>query len=640
MGIIMKKVLISLFLLAAMLLSVSFGGLVPAAMAEDAAASESSDESAQIDALLAEGLGYWYGTGEGGYDKAKALDAFRRAAAAGSGDAYYYLGMIEGNGARAEREEHVLKYYQKAAELGSPLGLYGLGRLYASGSAVRKDTVKAKELFDQAIAAGCQHAWIGVGHLLNDVEGKGQEAAACYEQLLDSPDWLTRNTARCAAAYLYLDGADDLDADTAKAFSLFMQAAVDGYIGGLEGVGNMYYAGNGIEEDGEKAFAYFSEEAEHGSYYDLGFVYLVGFGVEEDYAKAAELFQKDMESGRTPIWSMHPYAYMLAYGLGMEQDEAAAAELCRRGIAADVDDDMTDYFLSLLEDLGESGPEERSLTGVYELTAVMNGGEKLTPEQAYVSGSILLRRDGTALLTLNGSEGEMPQWTEEENSVTLYNDVGDTLVCPIEDGVMTVAFGEGYDLLFSRADAIGEASLLFPIDAAIDPEAGVHLRYTRHTEYMDALSDYDVHTKGDMLYSERLTKVSGMENRTADCYKDGTAYTLHPDEKTGVVATTYTPSTFAGRMALIDDLYSLIHYAARRTDYTLEIRLVEDVPYVVEHYSASTVQNECAFYFNDELQLVYVAEEVPSLGESFYTLELIDEKVDESLFDLSGYTIG
>ena len=580
-----KKATISLLLLLAMFFSLGVSCLQPAAAADADAAAETDAA-----ALLAEGVGFWYGTGGNGYDKEKALDALRRAAAAGNADAYYYLGEIESAGARPGRAEHVLKYYQKAAELGSPLGLYGQGLAYRDGRGVPEDPGRAKELFEQALEKGCELARIGLGLLYED-DGDAQQAVACYEALLDSENWLARNQALCRLGRLYRDGAEGLKSNAEKALACYTQAADDGYVGGMSGAGDMYYFGDGVEQDGEKCYPFFAAEAEHGSWYDLGFLYLNGFGVEQDYGKAAELFRKDIAEGTTPVSSLYPLACVLADGLDCEADKDAAAALCREGLAAvdSVDSEDFEFFSELLEELGETVLEPRKNAGLYELTAVMNGGERLTPEEANVSGSLLLRGDGTALLMLNGSESELPGWTEEEKLITLSGGTGNTLDCEIEDGVITAPFGEGYDLLFSRAEGVGEASLLFPLRRAIDPEAGVHLRYTCHTEYMDALISYDVHTRADVFYSERLTKAGGLKNRTADFYKDGTAYTLYPDKKTGSVATTFSPSLFAGRMALIDDLYKLIFYASRRTDYSLEIRMVEELPYVVEHYPASTL---------------------------------------------------
>ena len=70
---------------------------------------------------------------------------------------------------------------------------------------------------------------------------------------------------------------------------------------------------------------------------------------------------------------------------------------------------------------------------------------------------------------------------------------------------------------------------------------------------------------------------------------------------------------------------------------------VDGVSYTVEVYPGSDYLAEAAFYFDDTGRLAYILEGapviMPSLGEAFYAINAIDAAVDESLFDISAYTV-
>ena len=179
---------------------------------------------------------------------------------------------------------------------------------------------------------------------------------------------------------------------------------------------------------------------------------------------------------------------------------------------------------------------------------------------------------------------------------------------------------------------------------SIDAASGAHLDYEYHSDYMDSVSVFDVHARGAEYFSRHVTKVGGSEQLNATCYKDNTAYVLYPDEMRGNVATTLSSNVIADKVLMLDELYKTISQAAKRTDYTMEERTLEDGSFTVQLYPAGEIYGSVAFYFDDAGRLVHVLADAspiaPQLGETFYTIRAIDAAVDDSLFDLSGYTIG
>ncbi len=290
------------------------------------------------------------------------------------------------------------------------------------------------------------------------------------------------------------------------------------------------------------------------------------------------------------------------------------------------------------------------ITGEYNLYSVEYGGEAKKPSEMNVSCTISLKEDGTGTMTLNGAENPLPKWEAADGKLTLYNSSGDPLDCAIQDGIVTIEMGDNYYwYLAHEGTGISDPeagrqfdSMLYAVCSGIDGKSGAHLSYECHSDYMDSTSIYDVHSKDGLFYSGKTVKVSGNEGRTATFFKDGTVYLLYPDEMKGSVATTASAGV-SGNMMLLDDLYQTVYTMAQRGDYTVGTRDVDGVTYKVEVFPETDYKAETVFYFDDAGKLVHVLEGAPKLapdlGESFYTVKAIDTAVNDSLFDISGYTI-
>ena len=72
-------------------------------------------------------------------------------------------------------------------------------------------------------------------------------------------------------------------------------------------------------------------------------------------------------------------------------------------------------------------------------------------------------------------------------------------------------------------------------------------------------------------------------------------------------------------------------------------RELDGVKYLVEFFPAEEYTEEAAFFFDEEGQLVHILvgapQAAPSMGETFYTIQVPDDKVDEALFELKAYTV-
>lgn len=307
------------------------------------------------------------------------------------------------------------------------------------------------------------------------------------------------------------------------------------------------------------------------------------------------------------------------------------------------------FVFTLIISLGCLFPAgaETALTGEYELTSMLYGGTEMDPGSMGMSAILMLNEDGTGSLTMNGGVNELPKWTDDGTTVTLYNTNGDALPCSFADGIITLEMGENYYWYFTHEsinpNAGKPASMLSKIIDELDPGKGAHLSYEYHSDYLDSTSIFDVNAKDAAYFSLRTTKSSGLESVNATCFLDDTVYMLYPEEKRGSVVTTVSLSMLNNNVLLLDDCYKEMQGCAMRKDFTVEEREIDGKRFTAEVFPANAAAAETVFYFDDAGKLIHIwvgaPAVMPELGETFYTIHSFDETVDEALFDISGYTI-
>ena len=182
-------------------------------------------------------------------------------------------------------------------------------------------------------------------------------------------------------------------------------------------------------------------------------------------------------------------------------------------------------------------------------------------------------------------------------------------------------------------------SKLVAVYDSMDPEAGVHMVYDVYLESMGT-TRYDVHTKGGTYYARQSMQKEGYEDYDSVKFiQDGVFYTLHVKDQDGI--SMKGPST--DKAIITDSVYSGIQLCKDRTDFTAGQTEVDGATYDSETFPVSaTSPMEQTFCFDGDGNLaVYIAaaSEQYSTPEVKYTILSIDDQVDESLFDISGYTI-
>ena len=309
---------------------------------------------------------------------------------------------------------------------------------------------------------------------------------------------------------------------------------------------------------------------------------------------------------------------------------------------------------------------ELPVEGEYKIFAVQYEGYLIHAAEMEVESVLTLGADSKGKLTMGEDSMAIASWTLDGSKCTITMEDESSYDATVEDGILILDLYGDESMVLYYAQEEADISMFSPMTAdevraamegrilesklgtfwsQLDSADAVHLSYDMHTEYMDATQSIDSYSKGGMYYSYKLTKVSGYENASVVVFRDDTAYNLDPEKKTGVIATTVSSSYFSDNIERMDSLYSDIWTYAHEKDCTEETREKDGVTYDVEYFPAGEYTAECAFYFDENGQLVYVEKGAPvieglqDIGTSTYTIKAIDNEVDEALFDISGYEI-
>ena len=309
---------------------------------------------------------------------------------------------------------------------------------------------------------------------------------------------------------------------------------------------------------------------------------------------------------------------------------------------------------------------ELPVEGEYKIFAVQYEGYLIHAAEMEVDSVLTLGADSKGTMTMGEDSMAIASWTLDGSKCTITMEDESSADATVEDGVLILDLYGDESMVLYYAQEEADISMFSPMTAdevraamegrilesklgtfwsQLDAADAIHLSYDMHTEYMDATQSIDSYSKGGMFYSYKLTRVAGYESPSVTVFRDNTAYNLDPEKKTGVIATTVSSSYFSDNIERLDSLYSDIWTYAHETDCTSETREKDGVTYDVEYFPAGEYTAECAFYFDENDQLVYVEKGAPvieglqDIGTSTYTIKAIDNEVDEALFDISGYEI-
>ena len=207
--------------------------------------------------------------------------------------------------------------------------------------------------FEKALELGKTEAnfYLGVLYDWYNYPGKDYEKAREYYKAAgDNPyAWLSLGN-----LYYYGQGVEE---DTAKAQELFEAVIAEGCAEGYLGRGEIAMT----DEDYDTALECFNRvlEGEEQIYiavatYYIAYMYQTGQGAEQDYKKTMEWFEKAADLGYGN--AMNGIAYMYYSGQGVEQDYAKAMEWFEE--AADLGDSYAMYYIAYMYQTGQGAEQD------------------------------------------------------------------------------------------------------------------------------------------------------------------------------------------------------------------------------------------------------------------------------------------
>ena len=163
--------------------------------------------------------------------------------------------------------------------------------------------------------------------------------------------------AQFVLALRYMNGADGLSVDPARACRLFINAAEQGHVLGQYNAGVCYIEGIGVNKNPKTAFQWFLKSANQGnleSIYNVALAYHAGDGTKVDLQQAIAWYQKAIEKNNIPSF----YGLGLIYTNGavdIPKDQQKALGLFQK--AAEANYPPAQYMLGVYYEKGWGGLE-------------------------------------------------------------------------------------------------------------------------------------------------------------------------------------------------------------------------------------------------------------------------------------------
>ena len=153
--------------------------------------------------------------------------------------------------------------------------------------------------------------------------------------------------AQADLAEMYYHG-EGVQQDYSEALRWYRRAGDHGNAKGQYGVGLIYYHGKGVTLDLGEALRWYRKSADQGyakAECGIGLIYSQGQGVQQDYTEAIRWYRKAVDQGYAP--AEYNLGNMYYYGRGVPKDRAEAARWYHK--AADQGDEYAQRVLGLRE---------------------------------------------------------------------------------------------------------------------------------------------------------------------------------------------------------------------------------------------------------------------------------------------------
>lgn len=226
------------------------------------------ERACQLDKSDCDLIGYLYGTGLGGEQNDELANKWYLVGCAnGSAPSCASAGHRAYNGAGTKKDDKkAIEMWGQACDLGWAAACGDLGEHIYRGDITAKDLARAFKLFDLACVRGDADSCNWMAYVLaNGEDGTGKKdatrAATYYVKACD----MDKASACVALGQLYRTGGEGLDKDIELALKWLDRGCTDGDVAGCTAMGEMYFRGDGVEADDNKAAAAYLRACKQGS---------------------------------------------------------------------------------------------------------------------------------------------------------------------------------------------------------------------------------------------------------------------------------------------------------------------------------------------------------------------------------------
>lgn len=324
-----------------------------------------------------------------------------------------------------------------------------------------------------------------------------------------------------------------------------------------------------------------------------------------------------------------------------------------------------------------------AVEGQYTLFGVTKEGYTVSSEDAEMRSVLVLTEDGKGSMTMDDETMGVSEWAVAEKeasmmdggapdsviSVTLED--GSTCSCAVRNGILELdVMGNGEMLMLFAMDGADRSAYqvltvdellekmqedrnkvpesntrLYMVWQSLDQDAGIHMSYSESRPAMGMEKKYEVFCKNKRYCSSETTSMYGYSRTSWTYCQDGKVYSLDPEKRTAQQITEIYLSEVNERIFLMDPVLREIYKRLKEGGGTTGVREVNGVSYAAEIFPASEYSPEVAFCFTEDGRFAYYLEGAPVIeafsyqGETIREIHSIDRQVDESLLDISGYTV-
>jgi uncharacterized protein len=274
------------------------------------------------------------------------VNTLKRACDLGSSAGCAHLAFLYATGTVVAQDDvRATPLYVHACDLGDARGCYNVGLMYAAGRGVAADMNRAMTAYDEGCRGGSTTACTNLGYAYEHGEGVAKDekrAVELYRRGCDGSSCQPANRRACVnLGRSYRDGMG-VEKDAARAAQIFEDAchretddddvdADENQARACALLGALYLVGDGVKKDVNSGRE-LSEQACEGNdafgCFNAARIYATGLGVEADPAAAARFYDTACESEDGE--SCYELAQLYEEGTGVDRDADHAAELMRR----------------------------------------------------------------------------------------------------------------------------------------------------------------------------------------------------------------------------------------------------------------------------------------------------------------------